>query len=85
MEIGDETEATVDTTLISTTRTLRAERPDTGLLRSAAITLGRVRTAIVNGPSDGCWRSVDAATQLSLLPARERERLLASGRVPNHR
>jgi hypothetical protein len=85
MEIGNGTEAPVDTTLISTTRTLRAERPDAGLLRSAAVMLGRVRTAIVNGPSDGCWRSVDGATQLSLLPARERERLLAAGRVPRWR
>jgi hypothetical protein len=47
--------------------------------------LGRMRTAIVTGPSDGCWRSIDAETQLSLLPPRERERLLAAGRVRNHR
>ena len=85
MEIGNETEATVDTTLISTTRTLRAERPGAGLLSSAVVILRRVQAAIVNGPRDGCWRSVDAATQLSVLPARERERLLAAGRVPHHR
>ena len=85
MEIGNETETTVDTTLISTTRSLRAERPGARLLRSAAGILGRLRTAIVNGPTDGCWRSVDAATQLSMLPTRERDRLLASGRVPNYR
>ena len=85
MEIGNGAEATVDTTLISTTRAHRAARPGAGLLRSAAAFLGRMRTAIITGPSDGCWRSIDAETQLSLLPPRERDRLLASGRVPHRR
>lgn len=85
MEIGNGTEATVDATLISTTKTLRAARPRAGLLRSAAIMLGHMRTAIVNGPSHGCFRPIDAETQSLMLPRRERERLLAAGRVPNHR
>lgn len=76
----------MDTTLTRTVRPLRAERSGTGaLLRSAAGVLRSVRTAIVNGPSDGCWRSVDGAEQLSLLPARERERLLDAGLTPTFR
>lgn len=74
------------TTLISTTRNRHVERSSTaGVLRSAALLLGRLQKAIVNGPSDGCWRSVDGAEQLSLLPTRERERLLNAGLAPTRR
>ena len=85
MKIGDGTEATVDTTLNPTARILSTPRPSAGLRGSVASVLRRVRTAIVNGPTDGCWRSIDSATPLELLPRREQERLLAGGRVPNRR
>jgi hypothetical protein len=85
MKIGDGTEATVDTTLNSTARILSAARPSLGSRGSMAGLLRRMRTAIVNGPSDGCWRSIDSATPLELLPRREQERLLAAGRLPNRR
>jgi hypothetical protein len=80
MQFTTRTEATMDTTLISTTKLSRAARPDTlKLLRSAVTVLDRIRTAIVNGPSDGCWRPVDATTSFSMLPTRERARLLDRG------
>jgi hypothetical protein len=85
MKIGDGTEATMDTTLNSTTRILSAARPSAGLRGSVAGVLRRLRTAIVDGPTDGCWRSIGSATPLELLPRREQERLLAAGRVPNRR
>ena len=85
MKISEGTEATVDTTLNATARIHSAARPDVGLRRSFVSVLGCLRTAIVNGPSDGCWRSIDSATPLQLLPRREQERLLAAGRVPNRR
>jgi len=76
----------MDTTLTTTISPLRIERSRIGaLLRSAAGVLRSMQTAIVNGPSDGCWRPVDGAAQLSLLPTRERERLLDAGRVPSYR
>lgn len=85
MKIGDGTEATVDTTFNSTARILSAARPSAGLRGSVAGVLRRMRMAIVNGPSDGCWRSIDSATPLELLPTREQERLLAAGRLPSRR
>ena len=85
MKVGDGMKATVDTTLNSTARILSAERPSAGLRGSVVGVLRRMRTAIVNGPSDGCWRSIDSATPLELLPRREQERLLAAGRLPNRR
>ena len=85
MKISEGTEATVDTTLNPTARIHGAARPRAGLRRSLLNVLGRMRTAIVNGPSDGCWRSIDSATPLQLLPRREQERLLAAGRLPNRR
>ena len=85
MKISEETEATVDTTLNTTARIHGVSRPGAGLRRSFVSVLGHLRTAIVNGPSDGCWRSIDSATPLELLPRREQERLLAAGRLPNRR
>ena len=86
MKISEETEATVDTTLNTTARihgVYHAQAPGCDVRSSAcSATCGR---AIVNGPSDGCWRSIDSATPLELLPRREQERLLAAGRLPNRR
>lgn len=76
----------MDTTLATTISPLRIERSRSeSLLRTAARVLRSMQTAIVNGRSDGCWRSVDGASQLALLPTRERERLLDAGRVPHSR
>jgi len=41
----------------------------------------RLLTAIVNGSDHPCWRTDDASSQLALLPPREINRLLDSGRV----
>jgi len=73
----------MDTTLIR--RTTRVQRTDSGSMRSFASLLRRVQTSIVSGPSDGCWRPAGPGTPLVLLSARQRDRLLAAGRVPNHR
>ena len=43
--------------------------------------LGRSFTAIVNGSDHPCWRTPDAWAQLAVLPSREQNRLLDSGRV----
>lgn len=76
----------MDTTLTATISSLRIERSrSSALLRTAAGLLRSMQTAVVNGPSDGCWRSVDGWSQLALLPTRERERLLDAGRVPHSR
>lgn len=76
----------MDTTLTTTIGSLRLERSRRGaLLRTAAGLLRSIQAAIVNGPDDGCWRPVDGASQLALLPTRERERLLDAGRVPRSR
>ena len=85
MKIGEGTEAIVDTTLSSTARIQSAAHSGAGLRRSLASVLGRMQTAIVNGPSDACWRSIDSATPFELLPRREQERLLGAGRVRNRR
>lgn len=76
----------MDTTLTTRIGPVSAERSRTNaLLRSAARVLRGLQTAIVNGSSDGCWRSVDGASHLALMPTRERERLLDAGRVPSCR
>ena len=49
--------------------------------RSAPKIFGRLLTAIVNGSDHPCWRTNDASSQLALLPPREINRLLDSGRV----
>ena len=47
----------------------------------------RLLTAIVNGSDHPCWQTHDASTltELALLPPREQNRLLNSGRVTNKR
>ena len=76
----------MDTTLISTARAPRvAQQSSSGLLRTAATALGRMRTAIVNGPSGACWQPVDAAASFSMLPVGERSRLLDAGLAPTPR
>jgi hypothetical protein len=45
----------------------------------------RLLTAIVNGSDHPCWQTNDASTQLALLPPREQNRLLDSGRVTRKR
>lgn len=76
----------MDTTLTTTINPVRVQRSGAAtLIRSAASVLRSMQTAIVNGPSDGCWRPVDGAAQLSLMPTRERERQLDAGRAPNAR
>jgi hypothetical protein len=76
----------MDTTLTSTVRVpYKAQQSTSGLLRTAASALGRMRTAIVAGPSGACWQPVDAATSFSMLPSSERARLLDSGNAPTAR
>jgi hypothetical protein len=41
----------------------------------------RLLATIVNGSDHPCWRTDDVWTRLALLPPRERNRLLDSGRV----
>ena len=41
--------------------------------------------AVVNGSDHPCWQTTDATTQLALLPPREQNRLLDSGRVTPRR
>jgi hypothetical protein len=43
--------------------------------------LRRLLAAIVNGSDHPCWRTMDVSTQLALLPPREQNRLLDSGRL----
>jgi hypothetical protein len=45
----------------------------------------RLLTAIVNGSDHPCWQTHNASTQLALLPPREQNRLLNSGRVTRKR
>ncbi len=48
---------------------------------SARTILRRLLAAIVNGSDHPCWQMNDVSTQLALLPPRDRNRLLDSGRV----
>ena len=45
----------------------------------------RLPTTIVNGSDHACWQTHDASTQPALLPPREQNRLLNSGRVTRKR
>jgi hypothetical protein len=47
--------------------------------------LGRFLAAIVNGSDHPCWQTSHVSTQHALLPPRERNRLLDSGRVTTKR
>jgi hypothetical protein len=85
METPDATDATVNTTLATTSMTSPRGRHDGAFLRSLGHIVRRVQASIVNGPNHGCWRSSDSTTPLFLLSPRQRERLLAAGRLPNHR
>ena len=69
----------MDTTLISTTRThsTGGTRART-ILRASVAALLRARAGIVAAPGGSCWCSTDAAGQLSLLPGRERERIVGN-------
>jgi hypothetical protein len=49
--------------------------------QSARTMFRRLLAAVVNGSEHPCWRSHDAFTHLALLPPREVNRLLDSGRV----
>jgi hypothetical protein len=46
---------------------------------------GRLLAAVVNGSDHPCWQTNDVTTQLALLPQREQNRLLDSGRVTTKR
>ncbi len=52
---------------------------------SAPEIFGRLLAAIVNVSDHPCWRTNDVATQLALLAAPYRSRLLDSGRVTRKR
>jgi hypothetical protein len=48
---------------------------------SARTIFRRLLAAIADGSDHPCWRTNDLPTQLALLPPREQNRLLSSGRV----
>lgn len=52
---------------------------------SARTIFRRLLAAIVNGSDHPCWQTTAVATQLSLLPPRDQNRLLDSGRVTSKR
>jgi hypothetical protein len=52
---------------------------------SARTIFGRLLAAIINGSDLPCWQTNDASTQLAMLPRRELNRLLDSGRVTTKR
>jgi hypothetical protein len=45
----------------------------------------RLLAAIIDGSDYPCWQATEAMTQLALLPPREQNRLLDSGRVTTRR
>lgn len=45
----------------------------------------RLLAAVANGSDHPCWQTNDVTTQLALLPPRERNRLLDSGRITTRR
>ncbi len=76
----------MDAMLTHTTTAIgRRQLRTAGIRSSAGATLRRLQATIVNGSDHPCWRQVDAATSLVLLPAREQDRLLREGRVPTYR
>jgi hypothetical protein len=60
-------------------------RPVRSHRSSLRVTLRRLHAAVVNGSDNRCWRTPDPSAQLALLPPREQNRLLDSGRVPRNR
>ena len=60
----------------------RVQRPHNS---SACTMFRRLLAAIVNGSKHPCLQTSDAWTQLGLLPPREQNRLLDSGRVTRER
>ena len=85
MEIGNQTEATMQATLTTRTAIGRHNARNTGLRLSAGRTLKRLQAAIVSGSDHPCWQQVDAATSLALRSAREQDRLFNAGLVPKDR
>jgi len=85
MKIGNQTEATMQATLTTTVAIDRHQARKVGLRFPVRSTLRRLQVAIVNGSDHPCWRQVDAATSVALLPAREQDRQLSAGLVPKHR
>jgi hypothetical protein len=85
MEIVNRTEATMDATLTTRTAVDRQQGRNVGLRLPAGRTLRRLQRAIVSGSDHPCWRQVDAATSMSLLPAHEQDRLLNDGLASTHR
>lgn len=51
----------------------------------ARTALRRFLASVVNGSDHPCWQTNDVTTQLALLPPRERNRLLDSGRATTKR
>jgi hypothetical protein len=52
---------------------------------SARTIFRRLLAAVINGSDHPCWQTNDASTQLAMLPPRELNRLLDSGRVTTKR
>ena len=59
MEINNQTEALMHTTVTSRTAFGRQQTPKTGLWLSARKTLTQLQATIVNGSDHPCWKPAD--------------------------